>query len=231
MATIVVTGASRGIGLELVKQYAREGHGVVACCREPAAARALKAVSDQSDGRVSIHEVDVTDLAHVQRLAHDLAGQTIDVLINNAGIYPTKSETFGSVDAEAWMHTFRVNTIAPLRVAEVLVEHVARSQRKVIANVSSLMGSLGDNTSGGSYAYRSSKAALNMVTVSMSKDLASRGVTCVCLHPGWVKTDMGGPGALVEVVDSARGLKKVIDGLTTKDSGKFLDWEGDVLPW
>lgn len=231
MATIVVTGASRGIGLELVKQYAKEGHGVAACCREPATAKALKAVADQSDGRVSIHEVDVTDLAHVQRLASDLAGQTIDVLINNAGIYPVKSETFGSVDAEAWMRTFRVNTIAPLRVAEVLVEHVARSQRKVIANVSSLMGSIGDNTSGGSYAYRTSKAALNMVTVSMARDLAARGVTCVCLHPGWVKTDMGGAGAQVEVVDSARGLKKVLDGLTVKDSGKFLDWEGDVLPW
>jgi NAD(P)-dependent dehydrogenase (short-subunit alcohol dehydrogenase family) len=231
MATVVVTGASRGLGLELVRQYAAEGHGVVACCREPALAKGLKQVADQSDGRVSIHEVDVTDLDHVQRLASDLAGQTIDVLINNAGIYPKKSETFGQVDAEAWMRTFRVNTIAPLRVAEVLVEHVARSQRKVIANMSSLMGSIGDNDSGGSYAYRTSKAALNMATVSMARDLAPRGITCVCLHPGWVKTDMGGAGAPIEAADSVRGLKKVLDRLSPADNGKFFDHEGDTLPW
>jgi NAD(P)-dependent dehydrogenase (short-subunit alcohol dehydrogenase family) len=230
--TVLITCASRGLGLELAKQYAAAGAGVIACCREPEKATELQELAKRSaDGRVTVLELDVTDLDHIHRLADDLAGQPIDILINNAGIYPRKGERFGSVDGEAWMRTFRTNTIAPLRMCEALIEHVASSARKTIVNITSLMGSIGDNSSGGSYAYRSSKAALNMVTVSMARDLAPRGVTCLCIHPGWVKTDMGGGEAPIEIPDSVKGMKKVIDGATIAQSGKFFDYEGDELPW
>lgn len=230
MPTVLITGASRGLGLEFVRQYVQAGWQVHACCRDPKKATDLATLAGGAGGKVTTHALDVADFAQIEALAKALGGQPIDVLLNNAGVY-ARGAPFGHLEYAVWERSFRVNALAPVRMAEAFVEHVARGQKKVIANITSLMGSLGDNTSGGSYAYRSSKAALNMATVCMAHDLRARGIATIVLHPGWVKTDMGGPDAPVEATDSVRGLRAVIDRTTLEQSGKFFDYEGDALPW
>jgi NAD(P)-dependent dehydrogenase (short-subunit alcohol dehydrogenase family) len=142
---------------------------------------------------VQIMALDVTDLASIKAAATKLEGKPIDLLLNDAGIGGPRGQTIGDIDYDAWAEVLDVNTLGPFRVAEAFVDHVARSQRKLIVTLTSGMDSIGDNTSGGAYAYRSSKAAVNMVMRSLAVDLASRGITCVVLNPGWVRTDMGGP--------------------------------------
>lgn len=230
MPTALITGASRGLGLEFVRQYADAGWRVHACCRNPEAAAALGALAGASKGAVQVHALDVADFAQIERLGAALGGEAIDLLLNNAGVYARDAD-LGRLEYGAWERSFRVNTMAPVRMAEAFVEHVARSQRRLIVSITSLMGSIGDNGSGGSYAYRSSKAALNMANKSLSIDLRDRGITAVVLHPGWVKTDMGGPGAPIEALESVTGMRKVIERLTPDDSGKFFDYEGEELPW
>jgi len=228
---VLITGANRGIGLELAKQYASDGWRVHACCRTPGRAEALQKLSESSNGSVAVHPLDVTNTAAIQELARKLDRESIDVLINNAGVYGPERQPFGDIDEKEWMHVLRVNAIAPLKVSEAFVGHVARSRRKTIAVVSSLMGSITDNGSGGYYIYRSSKAAANIVTRSMAVDLKARGIIAVVLHPGWVRTDMGGPSATTSPAESVSGMRKVLDGLTPADSGRFFDYHGDALPW
>lgn len=230
MPTVLITGANRGLGLELARQYAADGWKVHAACRDPRSATGLDALARASGGKVLVHALDLRDPAQVQELGRKLAGESIDVLLNNAGIYPDRGG-FGKVDYAAWEEAFRVNVMAPMRLIEALVEPVARSEKRLIVNMSSLMGSIGDNARGGSYVYRSSKAALNIVTKSLSIDLAPRGITAVVLHPGWVKTDMGGPEAPIEAEESVRGMRQVIARLEPGATGKFFDYEGDELPW
>ncbi len=227
MHTALIAGANRGIGLEFVRQYAAEGWRVIAGCRVPGEARALKSI----EGDVKVRPLDVTDHASVQDLASSLKRDSIDVLICNAGIYGPRPTTLSSVDYAAWSEVFRVNTMAPLKMAECFVDHVARSRRKVIVTVSSKMGSMEDNLSGGSYIYRSSKAALNAVTKSLSVDLLPRGVAVVAIHPGWVRTDMGGPSALIDVEESVSGMRRVIDRLTPDRSGRFLSFDDREISW
>lgn len=227
MPTVLVTGANRGIGLEFVRQYAAEDWRIIATCRDPASARALSAIN----GAIEVHALDVTDHAAVQDLAGSLKREVVDILISNAGVYGPRPTTLSSVDYAAWAEVFRVNAMAPLKLAECFVEHVARSDRKLMVNISSKMGSIADNGSGGSYVYRSSKAALNAVVKSLSVDLAPRGITVAVLHPGWVRTDMGGPSALIEAEESVAGMRRVMDGLTAEDSGGFFDYDGSVIPW
>jgi NAD(P)-dependent dehydrogenase (short-subunit alcohol dehydrogenase family) len=172
----------------------------------------------------------VEDHAQIEGLARALGGEAIDVLLCNAGVYGDR-EGFGAVDYEAWARTLRVNVMAPMKLAEAFVEQVARSQRKLIVNVTSLMGSIADNGSGGSYAYRSSKAALNAVTKSLSIDLASRGISACVIHPGWVRTDMGGPGAPLGAEESVGSMRRVIERAHEGGSGKFFDYDGEELPW
>jgi NAD(P)-dependent dehydrogenase (short-subunit alcohol dehydrogenase family) len=225
--SILITGANRGIGLELVRQYAADGWRVFATCRNPEAAAGLAAVT----GEVSVHRLDVCDFAEVAALGRELRDQPIDILVSNAGVMGPSDVRFGEVDAAAWMEVLKINTIAPLKLAEAFVESVARSDRKVIAFLSSRMGSVADNTSGGSYIYRSSKAALNAMGKSVAIDLAPRGITTALLHPGWVKTDMGGPSALITVEESVSGLRMVLAGLSLKDNGRFLNYQGKNLLW
>ncbi len=232
MYTALITGANRGIGLELARQYAMDGWRVLACCRNPDSAEALKQLTTQYPGQVQIRALDVADINQVDTLSKTLAHEAIDVLINNAGIYPhADGKGFGHTDYAEWMRAFQVNTMAPLRMAECFIEQVARSKLKIIATISSMMGSIDDNTSGGSYLYRSSKAAVNMVNKSLALDLQSRGITAVVFNPGWVKTDMGGPNAMITVQQSVAGLRKVIGNLGQADSGKFFDYDGRKLPW
>jgi len=175
--------------------------------------------------------MDVTDPASIQATAGELDGQAIDVLINNAGIIGPRGQSIGNIDYEAWAEVLAVNTMGPMRVSEAFVEHVARSHRKLIVTLTSGMGSIGDNTSGGSIVYRSSKAAVNMVTRSLAIDLAPRGITCVVVNPGWVRTDMGGPSGRLEPAESVNALRRLIATLGPEQSGKFFNHTGHEYPW
>ena len=228
---VLITGATRGIGLEMARQYASGGWRVHACCRQPERAVELNRVAAGSAGRVSVHPLDVTNPSQIAALPAILGDQPLDLLINNAGIYGQDDASFGTTDVRAWLETFHVNAIAPLKVMEALVEPVARSRRRVIACMSSKMGSMADNRSGGSYVYRSSKAALNAVVMSAAVDLRHRGITVVALNPGWVKTDMGGPNAEITVVESVTALRAILDEVGLADSGRFIDVDGTTIPW
>jgi NAD(P)-dependent dehydrogenase (short-subunit alcohol dehydrogenase family) len=192
MPSALITGANRGLGLEFARQYLAEGWQVYVTCRDPDSASELQRLADTSDDKLQILALDVTDPASVKSAAAELDGQAIDLLLNNAGIGGPRGQTIGNIDYEAWMKVLDVNTMGPMRVSEAFVDHVAKSERKLIVTLTSGMGSLADNTSGGSIAYRSSKAAVNMVMRSLAIDLALRSITCVVINPGWVLTDMGG---------------------------------------
>ena len=228
---VLITGASRGIGLEMVKYAMEKNWRVFACCRHPQQADALLSVAKLANGRVSVHVADMSELATIQALAYELRNEAIDLLINNAGIYGSDKNSFGNVDVQSWLETFQVNSIAPFKVSEALIEQLRMGDKKIIACISSKMGSMDDNGSGGSYIYRSSKAALNAVVKSMSIDLRGDGIKCVALHPGWVKTEMGGPNAEISTRESVTSLFDILLSLTTKDSGRFIDIDGTDIPW
>lgn len=228
---VLITGASRGIGLEMVKYGIEQNWRIFACCRHPQQADSLLSVAKLTNGRVSVHVADMNELATLQALAYELRNEAIDILINNAGIYGSDNSKFGNVDVPGWISTFLVNSIAPLKVSEALVEQLRMGDKKVIACISSKMGSMADNGSGNSYIYRSSKAALNAVVKSMSIDLMQDGIKCVALHPGWVKTDMGGPNAEITSRESVTRLFNIIHALKAEDSGRFIDIDGSDIPW
>ncbi len=228
---VMITGASRGIGLEMVKYGIEQNWRIFACCRHPQQADSLLAVAKLANGRVSVHVADMEELATIQALAYELRNEAIDILINNAGVYGSDKNSFGNVDVQSWINTFQVNSIAPLKVAEALIEQVRMGDKKIIACMSSKMGSMDDNGSGGSYIYRSSKAALNAVVKSMSVDLKADGIKCVALHPGWVKTEMGGKNAEISTRESVTSLFNILLALKPEDSGRFIDVDGTTIPW
>lgn len=227
MPTILITGANRGLGLEFARQYAADGWRVLATCREMKRARDLK----RQPGDISVREMDHLDFERVHAVAKTWKKEAIDLLLLNAGVYGPRPCTFGGMDYEAWEEVMWCNAMAPLKVAEAFVDHVARSDRRMIAAVSSKMGSMADNASGGSYIYRSSKAALNAVMKSLSVDLAPRGVSVVILHPGWVRTDMGGPSALIDAAESVTGMRRVLERQGTDLNGRFMNFDGRDIPW
>ena len=228
--TILITGANRGLGLEFARQYAADGWQVIACCRKPDGADALNALAD-GNSAIEVHALDVTDGEQLKALAASLRGRPIDLLLSNAGIYGPRGANFGNVPAADWLQVFEVNSVAPLMLAQAFVDHVAAGAGKLIAVVSSKMGSIDDNGSGGSYIYRSSKTAVNQVVKSLSIDLAERGITVVTLHPGWVQTDMGGANAEITVEQSIAGMKAVLDNAGPDHSGKFIEHDGSTIPW
>jgi NAD(P)-dependent dehydrogenase (short-subunit alcohol dehydrogenase family) len=231
MPSVLVTGSSRGLGLEFVRQYAAGGWTVLATCRNPKKASALKSIADRSGGRVTLHAMDVAKFAQVDALAKSLKGTAVDVVINNAGLGDSFGGEFGDVDYDAWEKLLRVNTMAVLKVASAFLPLLERGKEKKFVTISSALGSIGDNTAGGMYAYRSSKAGANAVTRSIAMDLKDKGIIAVSLHPGWVKTDMGGADAQVERDVSIAGMRKVIAGLTPRKSGSFFSYEGKAIPW
>lgn len=230
MTTVLITGANRGIGLEHVRQYADKGARVHACCRDPENANELKALADASGGNVLVHKFDQSKPEDAARLAGEI-DEPIDILWNNAGTAGDRSNQVFGTAADTMNAVFDVNVTGPLRLSEALIGHVEKSDRKVIAMQSSQMGSIKDNGSGGVYAYRASKAALNMVTRSMARDLQEKGVTVVAFHPGWVQTDMGGPNAKISTEESVQGEQEVVDNLTIDRSGEFIRYSGEKLPW
>jgi len=230
MNNILITGSNRGIGLELVKQYADDNWRVFACCRSPEKATALQEAA-RSNRNISIHLLDVTDPQQISALANELKDTPIDILFNNAGIYGPYDASFGNTDEQQWLECLRINTISPMKVTEAFVSHVAKSQLRTIATMSSKMGSMADNGSGGSYLYRSSKAALNAVMKSAAIDLKPKGIKVGIMHPGWVKTDMGGPNAEISTSECVQQLKNILSGLTLEKSGSFFEIDGSIIPW
>jgi NAD(P)-dependent dehydrogenase (short-subunit alcohol dehydrogenase family) len=231
MPSILITGANRGLGLEFVRQYSAEGWHVFAACRDPSGAAQLQELKRAPDRQLTVLQMDVTDLASVRAAAKEIGTAAIDVLVNNAGVGGASNQTTGRVDYRAWADVLDVNTMGPLRVLESFLDHLARSERRTVVTITSGMGSLADNTSGGSIAYRTSKAAVNMVMRSAAIDLARHHIICIIVNPGWVKTDMGGPGARMTPQESVGALRKLIANLTLEDSGKFFNWNGREYPW
>lgn len=222
MPTIMITGANRGLGLEFVRQYAAEGWRVLAVVRDPLSGRAA------SEAGGEVYVCDIGDPGSVARLAAATDKIELDILLNNAGTYGERQE-FGSVDADEFLRVMRINAVGPLKMAEAFAGRM--TGRKIIACMSSMMGSIADNTSGGSYAYRASKAALNMVVKGMEVELAPQGIIAVALSPGWVKTDMGGPNAPLDAVTAVSGMRAVLDGAGPAQSGHFFHYDGREVPW
>ena len=232
METTLITGANRGIGLEFSRQLAEDGWCVLACSRDLEKSDALNKLAAEYPERITLYALDVTDHRQIEKLSQILANKPIDLLINNAGVFPDINDrSFGQTDYDSWAHAFLVNTMAPLKMAEEFIAQITQSSRKTIVTITSKMGSVADNGRGGSYIYRSSKSAVNMVIKSIAIDLESNDIISVLLHPGWVRTDMGGPSGLISVEQSVSGMLSVIRAVTSADSGKFIAYDGQIIPW
>ncbi len=229
METILITGANRGLGLEFVRQYASTDVTILACCRDPKDAKELQDLQKQHSN-IRIYPLDISKTQDIQTLASQIQ-EPIDILINNAGMLE-KEEGLGNLSTDAFLQTFLVNSVAPIKMTEAFTKHVANSNRKLIVCISSTMGSISENTSGGYYSYRSSKAALNMVMKSAAIDLSAQGIKVLLLHPGWVKTRMGGPEAAIEPVTSITGMRKVIENYKpTPGEVIFYRFDGETVAW
>jgi len=232
MNSILVTGSNRGLGLEWVRQYAREGWRVYATCRNPEQAEELQELAGQRD-TVTVHRLDVADAEQLTALCHDIGDVAIDVLVNNAGVYHEQwgQDPLGQIKYKDWRHTFDVNTLGPMRVSEALVKHVTRSEKRLMVAITSHMGSIADISSAKDYAYRSSKAALNAAMKGLSIEVNERGVGVLLLHPGWVRTRMGGDSAPLTTQESVNGMRKLVDNFNLSRSGKFYRYDGATIPW
>ncbi len=239
--TILITGASRGIGLELARQLFNEGHHIIATVRDKHRAKELEGLSHHGkihpDARLEVIELDVTSQPSVAAMGAHLStylkkstsGTCIDMLINNAGVLLETEAPLEELSIDQLRASFETNTLGPARVTQAMMTFLQRSKQPVVANMSSLMGSIGDNKSGKAYGYRLSKAALNMFTKNLALDYP--GLIAVCLHPGWVQTDMGGENALITPEESVHGLINVLNGLKPSDTSCFFDFRGKKLEW
>lgn len=229
MPTLLVTGANRGLGLEFSRQYLAAGWRVIAAVRNPA--RLAAEQLETGAGQLTVLALDVGDTASVQRAAASLPDTPIDVLLNCAGVFGGKGQALGALDYEAWREVLNVNLLGPARVCEAFLESVAKSTRRLMVTITSGMGSLADNSSGGYLAYRTSKAAVNMLMRTAAIDLKARGITSVVVNPGWVKTDMGGPGAKLSPAESVAAMRRLLGRLGAEDSGRFFNYDGREYPW
>ncbi len=240
MPSVLVTGAGRGLGLEFVRQYAAEGWDVVACLRNPSAAAQLQSLVVDFPGRIEVHALDVADFAAIDALAAKLDGRAVDVLLNVAGTMGKGNFAkqgllpfgFGKSDYTEWEQIFRINAFAPMKMAEAFIGHVSRSVQRKIVSLTTVLASIGQNNLGGMYSYRASKAALNAIMRSMAIDLARRhGIAATTMHPGWARTDMGGPRGEIDAATSVRGMRAVIEELTLDRAGRFWMYDGTEIPW
>lgn len=238
----MVTGAGRGIGLEFARQHLADGWQVYATCRNAAGAERLKTLESNASGRLDILEMDVTDAAQVKAVAERLKGKPIDVLINNAGVVEsifygsgayegTDDPDLRNYDFDAWLELLRTNVLGPARVCGAFVDNLAAGERPVAVNISSTLASIAGTWQAGRYAYRTSKAALNMLTRSIGEWYAKHGIILVSISPGWTRTEMGGPKATNSVEDSVMGVRNVIAGLTMSETGRFFNFNGQTIPW
>ena len=224
MTTVLISGANRGIGLELARQYAADGAQVIAGVRDPDAATALKAISG-----VEVHALDVSDDASVQAFRQAVGDQPIDILIANAGVFGAQ-QRLGAFDFADWLKTYSVNSLGPVRLAQAFLPNVKAGAGKKMVAVTSSLGVTSAH-GGDMFAYRASKAALNNAWAGLAAALKSDGVTCLLLHPGWVKTDMGGAGAQITPQQSVDGIRQRIAEAGAAQSGKVFAYDGKPLPW
>jgi NAD(P)-dependent dehydrogenase (short-subunit alcohol dehydrogenase family) len=224
MTTVLITGANRGLGLEFAKQYKADHAEVIACCRNPENALALKALG------VTTMSLDISSSDSISRLAEALHAKPIDILINNAGVYGPDRQSADDCDFDGLLETVHINALAPLMLAATLKANLLAGAEKKLAFLTSKMGSISDS-SGGFLAYRASKAALNMIADSISKEWRRDGIAVALLHPGWVQTDMGGTSAPIKPEDSVKGLRARIAELSLKTSGRFVDFQGREIGW
>ncbi|HVU13807.1 MAG TPA: SDR family oxidoreductase [Phototrophicaceae bacterium] len=239
MQRILITGANRGIGLELAREYLQRPDTLIfATCRHPEQAAALRALAQSS--RVIILSLDVTDRASIDAAIQQIAAQVdgLELLYNNAGIYPdgvfpqaSRSSNFGYLEAEAMLEVFQVNTISPVIVTQAAASLLREGHSARVINLSSDAGSIGTRPDGGNYSYPASKAALNMMTRCLAADFRRDGVIVVSVHPGWIRTDMGSDQAPLAPEETIPSLIRVIDGLTRNDSGEFFNWDGKRIAW
>jgi len=227
---VVITGANRGIGLEFVRQYLGRGDYVYATARQPDKAHELAALTNKAAGKLHIVTCDTSQEASVRAFAETLGDASVDVLINNAGISGSWS-AFLETNLEEILPTFNTDTLGALRVTRALLPHLRRADTRKIINISSICGSIADTTSSMLFGYRLAKAALNMATKAVAQDLMGEGFTVLAVHPGWVKTDMGGAEAPIAPEESVRGMIAQFDRRGRADSGSFFDFTGKVLPW
>ena len=225
--SVLITGASRGLGLEFARQYAADGWRVYATCRDVTRPGGLGDLK----GDISVLPLEVTEKRSIDALAASFGSAPLDLLIANAGVIGPRGMTADNIDRESWLETFSVNAIAPVALVGALKRNLEKGRQKKLVAISSRMGSVGGNVSGGSYAYRSSKAALNAVWHSLALDLAATGFAMAVLHPGWVRTDMGGKDADIEPPESVAGMRQVIERLTVAETGRFYNYDGAELPW
>jgi NAD(P)-dependent dehydrogenase (short-subunit alcohol dehydrogenase family) len=229
--TYFITGCNRGLGLEFVQQLLVRGQRVIATCRDIATATDLTALALKHSGQLSLIEMDVADEASMRDAVDLLNDEPIDVFINNAGVYGPRDANFGHVKAPAMAEVLYTNAVAPMLLTQLLIANVRKGSGKKLVYISSKMGSIEDNGRGGSYIYRSSKTALNSIVKSLSIDLASEGIAITTLHPGWVRTDMGGPNGNIDAPESVSGLLNVIDGLSVANTGQFYNYDGSTIAW
>ena len=230
MATVLITGTNRGIGLEFAKQFIARGDTLLATCRDIASATELDRLKVNNE-KLQIFELDVSSQESMESLPEKLEGQAIDIFINNAGVYGPRDSEFGNVSTGEWAKVFQINAKAPMILTQLLIDNLHDGSEKKLIYISSKMGSIDDNKGGGSYVYRSSKAALNAVAKSIAVDLGNSGYSVAVLHPGWVQTDMGGPNALIDTDTSVSNMINVIDNLNTQNSGSFFNYDGVIIPW
>jgi NAD(P)-dependent dehydrogenase (short-subunit alcohol dehydrogenase family) len=233
MPNVLVTGANRGLGLALVRALLTRGERVIGTCRQPGKATELNRLAGEYPGHLHVLPLDVTQPKSHAELARELPlvlgeGGRLDVLVNNAGVLHS-GERFGQLTAAHLEDSFRTNVMGPLLLTQALAPLLADGAK--VASISSMLGSISGVSRFGTPSYNISKAALNMASALLARALDERGITVLALHPGWVQTDMGGQDATLSAEDSAAGLLQVIDGATADDSGRFLDWQGEALPW
>lgn len=230
MASILITGSNRGLGLEAARQYTQAGWRVYATCRHPAEAESLRRLRAKCSA-LSIHRLDVTSVEDIRAIHWELEGLPLDILLSNAGVYLEKgAPRLGGIRYEDWLRTLEVNTLGHARITEALVDNLERGDRRLVAAMSSHMGSIADIHSPGSYYYRSSKAALNAAMRGIAAELKPRGIAVALLHPGAVATRMG-PGGGLDPEQSIRGIRRVLEYFTLEDSGRFVQYDGQALPW
>jgi NAD(P)-dependent dehydrogenase (short-subunit alcohol dehydrogenase family) len=238
MPTALVTGSNRGIGIELVRQLAEQGWSVIATCRKPEAADKLQEFAAKAPGRIEILPLDASNHGSIKALVAKLKGRPIDLLMCNAGIAGPKppvttgkeGERIQDYGDDTWFEVLRTNLLGPVRIAGYLADNVAASERKLIGFVTSRMANIEENNNGAFYMYRASKAGLNTAIKNLSLELGKSGVTCVGLHPGWVRTDFA-PTGPVEPSASAGGLLKVMLGASAADNGRFITYTGERVAW
>lgn len=230
MKTVLITGTNRGLGLEFTRQYLAAGQRVIATARAPQDCPDLQALLADYPEHLTLHALDVTSDESRKALSKAVGDQAIHLLINNAGVHGGWGQ-LGQLDEAQWLQCLHINSIAPIKLVEALRANLVNAEQATVAILSSKMGSIADNTSGGSYIYRSSKAALNAAARSLAVDLAGEKIKVAILHPGWVRTDMGGPHGLIDTAISIGGLRRVLANLTWEQSGAFIAYDGTLIPW